>query len=75
MMKAMDGLQELMVLSFTQLMAEQTGPLLEKGLTTEVLASIHFTSPTNGYVAGGNKTPAEIRGAYRAWRSNRKHTI
>ena len=30
--------------------------IVGEGLTTEVLASIHFTSPTNGYVAGGNKT-------------------
>ena len=36
-----------------------------EGLTTEDLSAIHFTSPTNGYVAGGNKTLVEIRGAYR----------
>ncbi len=30
--------------------------IVGEGLTTEVLSSIHFTSPTNGYVAGGNKT-------------------
>jgi photosystem II stability/assembly factor-like uncharacterized protein len=30
--------------------------IVGEGLTTEGLGSIHFTSPTNGYVAGGNKT-------------------
>jgi photosystem II stability/assembly factor-like uncharacterized protein len=30
--------------------------IVGEGLTTENLSAIHFTSPTNGYVAGGNKT-------------------
>jgi len=33
-----------------------TWSVVGAGLTTEVLTSIHFTSATNGYVAGGGKT-------------------